>query len=144
MENVLKSYYSLGSSRVTSLGENLPFGPLLGYFLGEICFVVDILWVQERLDVNVLNFKLSFDEDILTFFCFGNCFGYFFQNLGEFFPKLLVTLGGSDGKESLQPRQLTYKIVGLILLASFFRSILVILVNVKIQKSRISSALKTF
>jgi hypothetical protein len=42
--------------RVTSLGEILPFGLLLGYFLGEICFVVDILRVQERLDVDVLNF----------------------------------------------------------------------------------------
>jgi len=30
----------------------------------KICFVVDILRVQERLDVDVL----SFDEDILPFF----------------------------------------------------------------------------
>ncbi len=43
-------------NRVTSLGEILPFGPLLGYFLGENCFVVDVLRVQERLDVDVLNF----------------------------------------------------------------------------------------
>jgi hypothetical protein len=48
---------------VTSLGENLPFGPFWATFLVKICFVVDILKVQERLDVNVLNFKLSFDED---------------------------------------------------------------------------------
>jgi hypothetical protein len=40
----------------------------LGHFWAtfwvKICFVVDILRVQERLDVDVL----SFDEDILTFF----------------------------------------------------------------------------
>ncbi len=27
-----------------------------------------------------------------AYFCFGNCFGYFFKNLGKFFPNLLVTL----------------------------------------------------
>jgi len=26
---------------------------------------------------------LSFNDNILAFFCFGNCFGYFFKKLGE-------------------------------------------------------------
>ncbi len=30
-------------------------------------------------------FKFSFDVDILIFFKFGNCFGYFFQKVGQFF-----------------------------------------------------------
>jgi hypothetical protein len=37
-------------------------------------------------------FKFSFGGDVLAFFWFGDCFGYFFQNLGDFFPNLLVTL----------------------------------------------------
>jgi len=37
-------------------------------------------------------FEESFDEDILSFFCFGNCFGYFIQKLGEFSTNLLVAL----------------------------------------------------
>jgi hypothetical protein len=33
------------------------------------------------------SFKLSFDVDILAFFCLGHCFG-FFKNLAQFFPNL--------------------------------------------------------
>jgi hypothetical protein len=28
---------------------------------------------------------LSFNEDILAYSCFGNCFGYFFKKMSEFF-----------------------------------------------------------
>ncbi len=53
--------------------------------------VVAILRVQMWYDVIFLNFKLSFDGDILAFWL-GQCFGYFFQNFGTFFHNLWVTL----------------------------------------------------
>jgi hypothetical protein len=43
---------------------------------------------------------LSFDGDILAFWL-GQCFGYFFQNLGTFFLNLLVTLHVRHLKPSL-------------------------------------------
>ncbi len=41
-------------------------------------FVVGILRVKKGLSVDVLDFQI---EDILAFFLFGNCFGYF-TNIG--------------------------------------------------------------
>jgi hypothetical protein len=38
------------------------------------------------------NFKYSFNDDIFYCFWLHNCFGYFFLNLGNKFPNLLVTL----------------------------------------------------
>ncbi len=40
----------------------------------------------------MFTFKFSFETDVLAFFWFGNCFGYFIKNLGEFPPNLLVAL----------------------------------------------------
>jgi hypothetical protein len=40
-------------------------------------------------------FKLSFVVDIFAFWL-GDCLGYFFEKLGKFFTKLLVTLLGLD------------------------------------------------
>jgi hypothetical protein len=42
----------------------------------------------------MFTFKFSFEADVLAFFFFwfGDCFGYFIKNLGEFSPNLLVAL----------------------------------------------------
>ncbi len=58
----------------------------------KICFVINILRAQERLDVDVLNFKLSFDEDILPFFVLATVWATFSKIWANFFIKLLVTL----------------------------------------------------
>ncbi len=82
-------------TRVTSFGEILPFGPLLGYFLGENMFCCR--YFKSSGEVGCRCFELWWRY--FDLFCFGNCFGYyfgyFFQNLGKFFPKLLVTLQGA-------------------------------------------------
>jgi hypothetical protein len=41
-------------------------------------------------------FKLRFEENVLTFFWFGNCFGYFIKNFGQIFPQ-------SSGRPALRP-----------------------------------------
>ncbi len=46
----------------------------------------------------MFNFKFSFEADVLAFFWFGDCFGYFIKNLGEFSPNLLVALLDIDKK----------------------------------------------
>ena len=76
------AHSSFIEGRVTRLGEILPFWLLIK---GEIWFVVCILSVQKYFVEDVLDLKMSFNEDILAYFCFGNCFGYFFKKLGEFF-----------------------------------------------------------
>ncbi len=44
-------------------------------FLGFKSGLIQMFWT----------FILSFDLGILTIFCLGNCFGYIFQTLGQFF-----------------------------------------------------------
>jgi hypothetical protein len=46
----------------------------------------------------MFTFKLSIEADVLAFFWFGDCFGYFIRNLGEFSPNLLVALLGIGKK----------------------------------------------
>jgi hypothetical protein len=45
----------------------------------------------------------SFDEDTLAFFFwFGDCFGYYFQILGEFFRNLLVILLSNELRRAIK------------------------------------------
>ncbi len=52
---------------------------------GKIWFVECILRVQKDFLRMFWTLKLNFNEDILEYFCFSNCFGYFFKILGKFF-----------------------------------------------------------
>ncbi len=68
-------------SRVTRLCEISQFGLLFksqGEFLGGNYVFVCVLRVQKGFDVVILDFQI----ENLGNFWFGNCFGYFFQNLG--------------------------------------------------------------
>jgi hypothetical protein len=67
----------------------------LGYFLkarGEIWFVLGILRGQKGFDVDVFEHPNLALKKMFWHLWFGNCLGYFIQNLGEFFPNILVTL----------------------------------------------------
>jgi hypothetical protein len=75
-------------SRVTRFCEISPFGLLFkgpGLILAENRGFVGILRVQKWFDVVILDFQI----ENLGNFWFGNCFGYFFQNLGEFFSPII-------------------------------------------------------
>jgi hypothetical protein len=85
-------------TRVTRLGKILPFrllfkGPGKVYW-GKHGLFKSILRVQTGFDLDVLDFQIEFCWRYLWLFLvwFGNCFGYFFQNLGKIFPIFLVTL----------------------------------------------------
>jgi hypothetical protein len=43
-------------------------------------------WYFKRLERGFGHSNLVFDVDIWHFLRLGNCFGYFVQNLGDFFP----------------------------------------------------------
>jgi hypothetical protein len=48
-------------------------------------FFVGILRFQERFDVDILDLQIKLLCRYLGIFWLGNCFGYFLQNLGDFF-----------------------------------------------------------
>jgi hypothetical protein len=58
----------------------------------KIWFVEGIFRLKSGLNGMFWTFNLSSDVDILAFFWLGNCFGYFFQTLGDYLSDILVTL----------------------------------------------------
>jgi hypothetical protein len=79
------------------LGEILPLGLLLGEFLGQnmVC-CVDFKSSEKGLMLIFWTFKLSFDEDILSFFRLATDLATFSKNWANFFLNLLVTLVADD------------------------------------------------
>jgi hypothetical protein len=44
----------------------------------------------------MFTFKFSFEADILAFFWFGNCFGYFIKKFGQIYPQSYGRPGAQD------------------------------------------------
>jgi hypothetical protein len=67
----------------------------LGYFLkarGEYGLFLGILRVQKGVDDDVFVHPNLALKKMLRHLWFGHCLGYFFQNMGEFSPNILVNL----------------------------------------------------
>jgi hypothetical protein len=79
----------LALDRVTRLGKISQFLLLIK---DKIWFLLCILSVQKDFVKDVLDLKLSFNEDIFGIFLFWQLFWLLFQKFGQNFPNLLVTL----------------------------------------------------